>query len=96
MPTQFCNEDGYDIIPIQMISILNIEDKDEEPKDLMKTQQVFSDLYYDTTNELDEHSTTSEGSGSEKEHMGAELLLKGGEKKFFDFPNHKSRRQKWY
>ncbi|RXY72564.1 hypothetical protein DD581_33995 [Klebsiella pneumoniae] len=79
-----------------MISTLHIKDKIQESKDLMKAQQVFLDLYCDATDELDEHSATSEDSGSEKEHTRAKLLLKGGEEKFFDFPNQKSRRQKWY
>ncbi|WP_165309840.1 hypothetical protein, partial [Enterobacter cloacae complex sp. 4DZ3-17B2] len=52
--------------------------------------------YYDATDELEEHSATSDDSGSEKEHVTAKLLIKGGEKKFFDFPNKKPRRQKWY
>ncbi|MCO5583534.1 hypothetical protein L7F22_037445 [Adiantum nelumboides] len=67
MPTKFCNDDGYDVIPIQMISTIHIEEEPEETKELMRAQQVFSDLYYDAIDEWEGQDDTSEDSRSEKE-----------------------------
>ncbi|MCO5584204.1 hypothetical protein L7F22_038127 [Adiantum nelumboides] len=94
MSTKFCNEDGYDIVPMQMISTIHIEGETQETQDLSKAQKVFSDLYYDATDEFEEQSDTSDDLGwSEKKHVRAKLLLKGVEEKFFNFPNQKPRRQ---
>ncbi|MCO5550471.1 hypothetical protein L7F22_003958 [Adiantum nelumboides] len=81
MPTKFYNDDGYDVIPIQMISTIHIEEEPEETKELMRAQQVFFDLYYDATDEFEDQDDTSKDSGSEKMHTKAKLLLKGSEER---------------
>lgn len=87
---QFCDQDGYDMVPYYMVKAVN--DNNEAENDERKTKKDDNKSFYDSLEQLDPNNDAdnelSEGSSGVEETF-ADI-------KFYDFPNQKPRGQRHY
>lgn len=108
-PTKFCDPDGYDVIPIRMVHL--VEPKLDNPREFQKTQDVLfcneevsvkdvTSSRYNIANEGDEDCSWEVSDDDEEDFDVPEselekirVLLRGREEIELDVPNDKPKRK---